>query len=290
MDNGPSQVFYPSSFQEFFSSWNRFPDAVPYAGGTDLIRSQGKRATELPRNILCLDRMDDLRKITRTERYLEIGAAVRLNDIISLGKVVPGVLTKTLEGIADPQIRSLATIGGNLCNKSRRLDASVPMAALEARYELKTASESRWISASRFSARPGLPALGERELLTRIRIPLEHWNYSMYRKFKSPGVNESGGVIVLVMKIQKNILTEIRIVYSRNIILQDRSSEALLAGKQLPLTRKAAEDFFERWRRYLEEMGKGAYSQEEHLSKSEISLLKIQIMNFIEKAILEISD
>jgi CO/xanthine dehydrogenase FAD-binding subunit len=164
------------------------------------------------------------------------------------------------------------------------------MAALEARYELRTASESRWISASRFSARPGPPALGERELLTRIRIPLEHWNYSMYRKFKSPGTNESSGVIVLVMKIQKNILTEIRIVYSRNIILQDRSSEALLAGKQLPLDRKAAGDFFERWRRYLEEMGKGVYSREEHLSEPEIALLKIQIMNFIEKAILEISD
>ncbi|GHU67794.1 FAD-binding protein [Spirochaetia bacterium] len=290
MDAAPNQVFFPESFQELFGFWNRFPDAIPYAGGTDLIRSQGKRAPVLPRNILCLEKMQDLKHITRTERYLEIGAMVGLNEIINLGKIVPPILSQTLHGIAGPAIRNTATIGGNICHKEKRLDASAPMIALDAHYELRTSSAARWISASRFSSLPGDPALSPEELLTRIRIPLEQWNYSVYRKFKSPGSNESGGVIVLILKNQKDILTDLRIVYSGNLILQDRNSETRLIGKQLPLDRKEALSFLESWKQYLEAMQEVAAGQKNALSKPQIDLLKVQITNFIENAILEIAD
>jgi CO/xanthine dehydrogenase FAD-binding subunit len=290
MADSPSQVFYPSSYQELFNSWARFPEAVPYAGGTDIIRSQGKRAPSLPRNILCLDKIEELRRVTRTERYLEIGAMVRLNEIIALGKIVPDILGKIIEGIAGPQIRNIATIGGNLCHPLRKLDASAPMAALDAHYELRTASAVRWISASRFSGLPGKPALESQELMTRIRIPLDQWSYSTYRKFKSPGSDESGGLIVFVLKNQKNILTDLRIVYSGNIVLQDRNTETFLIGKQLPINRRDAQTFFEKWKQYLSAMETTVLSQKHHLEKHQLDLLSVQIMAFIENAILEIAD
>jgi CO/xanthine dehydrogenase FAD-binding subunit len=290
MDAAPNQVFFPESFQELFGFWSRFSDAVPYAGGTDLIRDQVKRVPILPRNILCLEKMQDLRRITRTERYLEIGAMVGLNEIINLGKIVPPILAKTLNGIAGPALRNTATIGGNLCHKIKRLDASAPMIALDAHYELRTSSSTRWISASRFASLPGSPALDPGELLTRIRIPLDQWNYSVYRKFKSPGSNESGGVIVLILKNQKDILTDLRIVYSGNLILQDRNSETRLIGKQLPLDRKEAQSFLESWKHYLQAMQDVVANLKNGLSKPQINLLSVQIINFIENAILEIAD
>ena len=84
-----SQVFFPMNFQELFSAWNRFPDAVIYAGGTELIRSQRKRIPKLPKNIISLGKLDELHKISRTERYVELGAMVKLSQIINLGKIVP---------------------------------------------------------------------------------------------------------------------------------------------------------------------------------------------------------
>jgi CO/xanthine dehydrogenase FAD-binding subunit len=290
MDAVPNQVFSPSTFQELFAAWSRFPDAIPYAGGTDIIRSQGKRIPDLPKNILSLERIEELRRIARTERYLELGAAVRLSEIINLGKIVPGILTRTLEGIADPQLRNLASIGGNLCHQTRRLDASAPMIALDAHYEMRTAQTARWISASRFAALSGPPVLEPQELLTRIRVPLEQWNYSLYRKFKARGANESGSVIVFILKNQKNILTDLRVVYSGNIILQDRNSETLLIGKRLPLGRKEALTFIENWKQYLQAMETMAESADGGLSLPQIGLLKVQIINFIENAIMEIAD
>jgi CO/xanthine dehydrogenase FAD-binding subunit len=290
MDAIPNQVFSPATFQELFAAWNRAPDAVPYAGGTDIIRSQGKRIPDLPKNILSLERIEELRRIARTERYLELGAAVRLNEIINLGKIVPEILTRTLEGIAGPQVRNLATIGGNLCHQIRRLDASAPMIALDAHYELRTAQTTRWISASRFAALVGPPVLEPQELLTRIRVPLEQWNYSLYRKFKARGANESGSVIVFILKNQKDILTDLRVVYSGNIILQDRNSETLLIGKRLPLGRKEALTFIESWKHYLQAMETMAENADGGLSLPQIGLLKVQIINFIENAIMEIAD
>jgi CO/xanthine dehydrogenase FAD-binding subunit len=279
MDVPPNQVFSPGNFQELFSAWSRFPDAVPFAGGTDLIRSQGTRVLTLPRNILSLDRLEELHRITRTERYLEIGAAVKINDIIYLGKIVPEILTRCLAGIAGPQLRNIATIGGNLCCASRRRDAAAPMMALDAHYELRNASSSRWISASRFASLPGPLAINPQELLTRIRIPLEQWNYSLYKKFTALSEDgEAGGLIVFIIRIQKNILTDLRIVYAGDRVLRDKNTETLLIGKQLPLDRKDALNFTEHWKTYLSALD------------APEDLIRAKLLNFIESGIMGLTD
>jgi CO/xanthine dehydrogenase FAD-binding subunit len=275
----PNQIFSPSSLQELFAAWTRFPDAVPFAGGADLLRNQGKRLLSLPRNILSLERLEDLHRITRTERYLEIGAMVKISEIIRLGKTVPEPLTQSLLGIASPQLRNLITIGGNVCNPSRRLDSVAPLIALDARFELRTARENRWVSASRFSALPGPLALESQELLTRIRIPLEQWQYSLYRKFPDPyPADESGGGAVFMARIQKNILIDLRMVFAGQIVLRDKHSETALAGKQLPLDRRDAAHFAELWKTFLYAVEAPGF------------MLREKLYNFVESCIVSLSD
>ncbi|MDR3191689.1 MAG: FAD binding domain-containing protein [Treponema sp.] len=278
MVDQPNQVFFPVSFPELFTVWTRFPDAVPFAGGTEIIRNQGTAHLVLPQTILSLDKIEELGRITRTERYLEIGAMVKLNDIAGMGKIVPEALTRCIEGIAGPGLRNLATIGGNLCVKSRRLDISAPLAALDAVYELRNAQTLRWISASRFSSLPGLPAIGSQELLTRIRIPLEQWSYTAYRKFGSRNAGKQGGVMVFILKNQKTTLTDLRLVFAGEGILRDKNAEALLIGKHLPLSRRDAADFAEQWRVYLSALDKSG------------PLIHSEILNFIRSFMSNLSD
>ncbi|GHV45228.1 FAD-binding protein [Spirochaetia bacterium] len=273
-----NQVFFPSSFQELFAAWTRFPEAAPFAGGTDLIRYQASRILTLPQNILSLDKIDELRRITRTERYLEIGAMVKLGDIIKLGKIVPEGLKRCLEGIGGPQLRFLATIGGNICTPNQRLDASAAMIALDAVYELRNATTARWISASRFSLLPGPLAFKPQELLTRIRIPLDQWNYTAYRKFGSRDSGKSGGALVFLIKNPKNVLADIRIVFAGERILRDKNNESLLIGKQLPLNRRDALDFVEHWKAYLSALD------------SPTPIIRSEILNFIESLIFYLAD
>jgi CO/xanthine dehydrogenase FAD-binding subunit len=250
-----NQVFFPAGFGELFSAWSKFPDAAPFAGGTELMRRQGGRVPCLPRNILCLDKIADLRRITRTERYLELGAMVTLNEIIRLGKAVPEVFIRCLELIAGSHVRNIATIGGNLCYKARRLDASAPLIGLDALYELRCASSARWIAASRFFSFSESLALNERELLTRIRIPLEPWDYSAYKKFKRHETGEATGGVVFLVRSEKNTLTGLHIVFAGDVVLRDKNSESFLIGKRLPLDRKDAAGFAERWNTYLDGVG-----------------------------------
>jgi CO/xanthine dehydrogenase FAD-binding subunit len=273
-----NQVFFPSGFQELFSSWSKFPDAVPFAGGTGLIWGQGKQILALPRNIIVLDKLEDLRRVTRTERYLEIGAMVPLSEIIRLGKIVPEALTRCLENISGPQLRNLATIGGNICYPLRRLDSSAPLIALDAHFELRNALNSRWISASRFSSLPGSVGLNPQELLTRIRIPLEHWNYTVFRKFKGSGFGDAGGSMVCIMKNQKNILTDIRVVFGGENVLRDKNSETAIIGKHLPLNQKDAGEFVDQWRSYLTALS------------SPGPILRAEFLNFIESTIFSFTE
>ncbi|MDR0389258.1 MAG: FAD binding domain-containing protein [Spirochaetaceae bacterium] len=252
MDALYSQVFFPKTLGELFASWNRFPNAVPFAGGTGIIYGQEKRSLSLPSNIIALDRLDELRHITRTERYLEIGAMVRLSDILKLGKVLPQILREALSRTANPQIRNIATIGGNICYSDWKLDAACALVALDAQYELRTGASSRWISATRFSASTEEKKLNRQELFTRLRIPLEHWDYTVYRKFNA---NQFGtaytGATAFVARIQKNILSEVRLVFSGETMLRDKDSEAILTGKLLPLGKREGKAFVELWEEYI---------------------------------------
>jgi CO/xanthine dehydrogenase FAD-binding subunit len=251
LDSPHSQVFFPASYNELFSTWNRFTDAVPYAGGTIIIGKQGKNIINLPKIILCLDKLKEMHRVTRSEQYLEIGAMVKLNRILKLGKIVPQILFTCLENIGGTQLRNIATIGGNICSKTYLFDLCAPFTALDAQYELRSASGTRWVSASRFHSAEN-SNLGEQELLTRVRLPLHQWDYSIYKKFNKEGLYNSE-VLVFLAKAQKNILTDIRVVYKTNTILRNKNSEDILNGKILPLNRKTTLDFVENWKDFLSE-------------------------------------
>ena len=281
MEGLHNQVFFPSSVAELFASWARYPDAVPYAGGTDLIRGQGGRNLRLPRNIISLTPVDELRRISRTERYLEIGAAVTLAEILSLGKIVPEILRASLSEIATPQVRNLATIGGSVCCRSRRLDAFAPLAILDARLELRTAAASRWVSVGRFAPESGEPLLGKTELLTRIRIPLDSWSYNVYRRIGSVGIpSEETASFAFIARAEKDILSEVRLAFAGMELIRDRSIENVIVGKSLPLSRKEASGFHERWRDRLNTLN----------APYPADLLRDRFLNLVEQSVMGLAE
>ncbi len=280
MDAPHNQVFFPTTLTELFSAWTRFPNAVPFAGGTELAFNQASKLMDLPGNIISMDRIQELHKITRTERYLEIGAMVRLNDLIRIGKIVPEILRNTIIEIANPPIRNIATIGGNICYAKRKLDTHAPLVVLDARYELRTATSSRWIAASRFNTKDDpTSGLDKQELLTRIRIPLDTWDYIIFKKFERKHFSDSqNGVIVFIAKAQKNIISDVRLVFTGETLIRNRDYETSLSGQQLPLDRKTAMGFTGLWETYLADQPYPG------------GMLKEKILNFIRSTILDLTE
>ena len=249
MDVPPSQIINPANFQELFSGWDRFPDADLFAGGTNLPGSRENNIHNLPPVFICLDQLDELHHITRTEHYLEIGSMVKLNRLVNLGKTVPKVLRTCIENIAWFQVRNISTIGGNICSNPLR-DIPAPLTALEAQYELRNANTTRWVSAFRFHSTDEMTTLNNQEILTRIRLPLHHWNYEVYKKFHTQD-RQNTQALVFMAKTQKNILSEIRIICKTCAIFRNKSAEDILNGKLLPLSQKTTDEFVQNWKKFL---------------------------------------
>ena len=96
------------------------------AGGTDLLT---KVQPDAPETRLLIDISDvrELADIELTDEGLHIGAATKLADIES-SKILTGVWQVLAHGAAvvgSPQIRNLATIGGNICNAVRASRACI---------------------------------------------------------------------------------------------------------------------------------------------------------------------
>jgi len=279
MDALHNQVFAPATLAELFASWARYPDAVPYAGGTDIVRDQGGRVFKLPPNILALSQIEELRRIGRTERYLEIGAAATLAEVLALGKIIPEALARAIAEIASPQVRNLATLGGNACCPTRRLDTFAPLVALDARFELRTTSAARWVAAGRFAPGPGAPLLMKGELLTRIRIPLETWNYTVQRRIGGAG-RPGGGCasFTFIARAERDILSDVRMALGGDELVRDREIENAIIGKALPLTHKEGAVFVDRWRDRLEGTPYPA------------DLLRDRFVNLIESAVMGLAE
>ena len=288
MATAHKETYSPVSFQELFSLWSRFPNAVPYAGGTSFLLDNKTWFPVLPDIILSLDNIKELKRISRTERYLEIGSMVSLNTIFNLGKIVPEIFIKTIENIAGLHIRNMATLGGSICDK-RKLDTIAPLIALDAHFELRNSHSSRWVSAARFFSTSS-PALSSAEIVTRIRIPLEQWNLSIYRKFKIPGRSSYGNIIVFMLKNTKDIITDLRVAYSGSIILDNRQSRTHLIGKRLPLKNTEAQVFYDDWKKYLVNMESMMNPAEKILNKTINEIIHFQILNFIEYIIMDLTD
>lgn len=97
-----------------------FDDARLLAGGTDLV-SELKERTAKTDTVVNLKRIPGLDQFQQTERGLEIGALVTLQQIIDNADVQKGypALAHALTEAANPNLRNVGTLGGNLCQKMR---------------------------------------------------------------------------------------------------------------------------------------------------------------------------
>lgn len=111
------EILFPDEVDEAVGLLSTRRNAAPMGGGVDLLvsRSQGLTA---PSVVVDLTRCRSLGGIRRGEDGVEIGSMVTLADL-ARHPDVPAALRQTAAVIASPQIRNVATIGGNLVQEKR---------------------------------------------------------------------------------------------------------------------------------------------------------------------------
>ncbi|MDR1147925.1 MAG: FAD binding domain-containing protein [Spirochaetaceae bacterium] len=242
-------IFFPQTINDLLSTRKQRPDAVPVAGGTWLLHNQSSRFLKLPKALITLSAIEELRRIGHSGNHVDIGACVPLNRILSTGKnILPQILLDTFESIATPGIRSLATLGGNICIQGRTMSTHPTLHILDARLEFRKAGGARWVPVTH-SRTDGKLCIEPGEVLTRIRIPLENWNVQYFRRLGSNPISGFEDVLVFaaIARTSRAIISDLRFAIGSNHlnIYRNRDMETLLVGHKIPLSSREITGFLQ---------------------------------------------
>lgn len=150
------------------------------AGGTDVmvaLRSARLEGQTPPEFLLDISALPELKEINFKDNLVSIGAAVPFRVLETnphLQKNWP-LLTRASSRIGSPQIRQLATLGGNVGSASPAGDGITPLVALSAEAQVRSARGGRQVPVEDLFIGPGKNALTGDELIISfsIKAPLQ---------------------------------------------------------------------------------------------------------------------
>jgi carbon-monoxide dehydrogenase medium subunit len=184
----PSFAYHrPSSINDAVGLLAGFgEDGRVLAGGHSLIPMMKLRLAS-PANLVDLGGIADLKGIHQEGNDIVIGAMTTQHELIGsdlLGKKIP-LLRETALQIADPQVRYVGTLGGNVANGDPGNDMPAVMICLNATYHVARKGGEHRIQARKFYQGAYFTALAPGEIVTAIRIPLPAEGHGFaYQKLK----------------------------------------------------------------------------------------------------------
>ena len=163
-------------------------DARVMAGGHSLIPMMKLRMADVP-HLIDLQDVTGLSGIDVGADSIRIGAMVTQSDIIdhaALAQAAPILREASLQ-IADPQIRYMGTVGGNVANGDPGNDMPGLMQCLNASFTLIGANGERSVPARDFYEAAYMTAREDYEVLTLVTIPLPKGGYAYDKQKRKIG-------------------------------------------------------------------------------------------------------
>lgn len=148
-------------------------DAKVLAGGHSLIPLLRFRLAS-PKYLVDINHIAGLEYIRESNGYLHVGALTRYADV-EASQVIQSkypALSDAAGHIADPLVRNMGTVGGNICHSDPANDLPATMLALEALMVALGSSGEHIIPAEEFFVDTFQTALKPTELLKEIRVPV----------------------------------------------------------------------------------------------------------------------
>ena len=217
-------------------------DVKVLAGGQSLIPLMRLRFAR-PDCLVDINRIPELRRLRLEGGGLRIGATVREAELETdtVVRAAFPVLHDATRVIADPVVRNLATVGGNLAHGDPANDHPAVMVALEAAVAIRGAAGEREVAAAGFFRDLYETALEPAELLTEIRIPPQpHGSAAAYVKFERQAGDFAIAAVAARLTLDGGVVRDARLVYTNvgSTPVRVEDAERVVAGG--PLTQAAA--------------------------------------------------
>jgi carbon-monoxide dehydrogenase medium subunit len=144
------------------------------AGGTDLLLDLQQGRHPPVHQLIDVTRIPELLRLEADGRWIYLGAAVTHRRIVDspLLQDEAACLVQACGVIGGPQVRNVATIGGNVAHALPAGDGTIALLALGAEAELAGAEGRRWHALGQLFKGPGQPAFDPGgEILVQFRFP-----------------------------------------------------------------------------------------------------------------------
>jgi len=167
------QLHTPRTLAEALKLLAKLKDARIVAGGTDLLVDMKQGLIEA-KSLISLQKIEELKKIEKKAKRIRIGAMVTPQEILShplIKQYIP-TLAEAAQSMASVQIRSMATLGGNIASAVPSADLPPTLVAADATVELRCTESFREVDLLEFFTGPRITICRDDELLTSVLIPL----------------------------------------------------------------------------------------------------------------------
>jgi carbon-monoxide dehydrogenase medium subunit len=236
----------PTTLKKAFALMEKHgDDGRVIAGGTSLLIMMRQRLLT-PKVLISLERIPKFGKITYNAKDgLRIGAGARHRDIElspAVQKHYP-LLHETFRKVAQPRIRNMGTVGGNLAGGDPLTDPGASLIALDAEVELTSAKGKRTLPLDEFFIDYYQTALEPGELLMEIHVPPPRRPGWSHIKFTPRSIEDFATVgVALTIKAGNGVCEDIRIGLNSvaSTIVHARKAEDILRGK--PITDSALDE------------------------------------------------
>ena len=232
------EYFAPETLDEAISLLDDHgPEATVLAGGQSLIPLM-KLQLALPAYVVDINRIAGLADITDDDCCLRIGSLTRESDLDRSEAVQTKypILHDTTSVIADPLVRNMATVGGNLAHGDPANDHPATMLALGAEVIAVGSGGERVIPVSDFFEGPLATALEQGEILTEIRVPAQpDGSGGAYLKLERKVGDYATAGVAAVITVSDGVCQQagIGLTNAGPIPVKASSAESFLVGKKL---------------------------------------------------------
>ena len=231
---GPFDYHRPKSVSEAVKLLQKTRGARLLAGGHSLLPMMKLRLAE-PSALVDLGAIAALRGIKKVGATIVIGAMTTQHELLAsalIAKNVP-LLRETALLIADPQVRYMGTLGGNVANGDPGNDMPAVMLALDATFRLSGPAKPRAVKARGFYKGTYETGLKAGEIVTAIEIPVTAKQGYAYEKLKRKvgDYATAAAAVVLTLKAGKVATCAIALTNLGAIPLLADAAAAQLIGQ-----------------------------------------------------------
>ncbi|WP_294385150.1 xanthine dehydrogenase subunit XdhB [uncultured Clostridium sp.] len=206
----------PKSIDEALEILSSNTNLKIISGGTDvLIKLHHGKINDA--ELLSINNLEPLRTIKILEdNTISIGATSTFSDIFRseiINDNVP-ILSEAAVSMGGPQIRNMATVGGNICNGAVSADSAPALFSLNAELKIRSLNNERIVKITEFYDGPGKIKMERNEILTEILIKEKDYKnkkgkYIKFANRKALDISMLG--VALVYEVEDNIFKDLRV-------------------------------------------------------------------------------